>query len=92
VGLLELFVAVLVAGISLVNAAIPLGAYTRLRDVRFLLLATGNALFAALGAVWIWGQLPVGPPGYASAALPVLLLALGVASFLLVSSLWSRRT
>jgi hypothetical protein len=91
VGLVELFVAVLIAGVSLVNLAVPAAAYARLRDVRFLLLAAGNGFFAVLGGVWIWGELPVGAPGSASGSLPVLGLALAVVLLLLASSLWPRR-
>ena len=90
-GLAELFVAVLIAGISLVNTAVPAAAWGRLRDARFLLLAGANAFFAALGAVWIWGERPVSPPGFTSVSLPVLGLALAVALLLLAGSLWPRR-
>jgi hypothetical protein len=92
VGLIELFVAVLVAGISVVNAALPLAAWARLHDGRFLILSTGNALFAVLGALWIWGSLPGNPPAYAVPSLPALLLAFGVTVLILASAVWSRRT
>ncbi len=91
VGLVELFVAVLIAGVSLVNTAVPAAAWGRLRDARFLLLAGANALFAALGAVWIWGELPGTSPGFTAVSLPVLLLALAVVVLLLAGSLWPRR-
>jgi len=90
VGLLELFVAVLVLGISLVNVAAPLAAWSRARDGRFLLLASGNALFAALGAIWTWGQLPGNPPPYTQAQLPVLGIAFVGVLLLLASTLWPR--
>ncbi len=90
-GLIELFIAVLIAGISVVNAAVPLGAWFRARDARFLLITGANAMLAALGGVWIWGQLPVSPPGYASVGLPVLLIVLLATLLWLASSLWRRR-
>lgn len=90
-GLAELFVAALVTGLSLVNASVPAAAWSRARDGRFLLLAGANMLLAVLGAVWLWGQLPVSPPSFAASELPVLLLALGVALLLLASTLWRRR-
>ena len=90
VGLVELFVAVLVAGLSLVNAAIPAGAYLRARDGRFLALAGANAVLALLGILWTWGELPLGPPAWAVPNLPVLGLALLVALLLLATTLWPR--
>jgi len=90
VGLAELFVAVLVAGVSCVNTAVPSGAFLRSRDSRFLALATANAVLALLGALWTWGQLPLGPPSWAVASLPVLSLALIVTLLLLATSLWPR--
>jgi hypothetical protein len=92
VGLAELFVAVLIAGISLVNAAVPAAAWSRSRDSRFLLLAGANMGLAALGLVWTWGQLPWDPPAWAAVQLPVLGLALLVTLLLLATTLWPRRT
>lgn len=90
-GLLELFVAVLIVGISAVNASLPLAAWVRARDGRFLLLAAANLALLLLGAVWAWGQWPGNPPGYAVAQLPVLLLVLVVTVFLLGTTVWPRR-
>lgn len=90
-GLLELFVAVLIAGVSLVNAAVPLAAWRRAHDGRFLFLVGANALLALLGAVWIWGELPGSPPSYTSVGLPVLGIVLLATLFLLATSLWPRR-
>ena len=89
-GLLELFVSVLIVGVSAINAAVPVAAWTRGRDGRFLLLAAANAVFALLGALWTWGQLPVNPPSYASVQLPVLVIALAVSLLLLATTLWPR--
>jgi len=90
-GLVELFVAVLIAGVSVVNAGVPLAAWWRAHDQRFLCLVGANALLALLGGIWAWGQLPVSPPSYASAALPVLLVALLATLLFLATSLWRRR-
>jgi hypothetical protein len=90
VGLLELFLAVLIVGVSGVNAAVPVAAWTRARDGRFLLLAAANATLAVLGAVWTWGQLPVSPPSYTAAQLPVLGIALVATLLLLATTLWPR--
>lgn len=91
VGVAELFVAVLVAGVGLLNAGLPLAAWTRSHDSRFLLLAGSNVALAALGAVWLWGQLPVSPPAFAHAELPVLSIALVVVLLGLAATLWPRR-
>jgi type II secretory pathway pseudopilin PulG len=91
VGLLELFVAVLVIGVSLVNAGPPVAAWSRSRDVRFLFLAASNVGLALLGAVGAWGQLPYSPPAWAVLQLPVLALLLLVVLLLLVTTVLPRR-
>jgi hypothetical protein len=90
VGLVELFFSVLIVGVSAVNAGVPVAAWTRGRDGRFLLLAAANAVFALLGAVWTWGQLPVNPPSYTNAELPVLVIAFVITLLLLATTLWPR--
>ena len=90
VGLAELFVAVLVAGVSCVNAGVPTGAFLRSRDGRFLFLAAANALLALLGVLWTWGELPLSPPSWAVPNLPVLSLVLLVTLLLLATTLWPR--
>lgn len=89
-GLLELFVAVLITGISAVNAGLPVAAWSRARDGRFLFLAAANLAFVALGATWVWGQSPTNPPSFAVAGLPVLILALLVVLLSLAATLWPR--
>jgi hypothetical protein len=81
-GLLELFLAVLIAALSAVNATVPAVAYSRTRDPRFVLLVGANLALLGLGALWSWGELPVGPPAYAATSLPVLGLATLVVAFL----------
>jgi hypothetical protein len=92
VGLAELFVAVLIVGISCINAAPPAAAWTRSRDGRFLFLSAANLGLAAVGLVWAWGQLPWNPPGWASAQLPILGLTLLVTLLFLATTLWPRRS
>lgn len=91
-GLEELFVAVLIVGISCVNAALPAAAWWRSKDGRFLFLSGANVGLALLGLVWTWGQLPWNPPSWASAEAPVLLLVLAVTLLLLATTLWPRRS
>lgn len=92
VGLEELFVAVLIVGISCVNAAVPLITWGRSRDARFLVLAGAYISLALLGVVWTWGQLPGNPPSWTSAQLPVLGLALLATLLFLATTLWPRRS
>lgn len=91
-GLTELFVAVLIVGISCINLVLPAFAWHRSGDARFLALSAANACLAVLGCLWTWGELPVGPPGWTTASLPELGLVLLVALLLLASTLWPRRT
>jgi hypothetical protein len=88
----ELFVAALVAGISVINSVVALGAWSRARDPRLLLVAGANVSLLVVGLLWSWGQLPGGPAEFASPSWPVLLLVLVVALFLLGTALLPRRT
>ena len=90
-GLIELFVAVLIVGISCINLVLPAVAWHRSGDARFLALSAANACLAALGLLWTWGELPVSPPGWTSTSLPELGLVLFVTLLLLASTLWPRR-
>lgn len=90
-GLVELFVAVVLAGVSLLNAAVPLLAFGRARDPRLLGIACAHLGLAALGGLWAWGQLPYAPPPWTQADLPVLGLALAVALVFLATTLAPRR-
>ena len=91
-GLAELFVAVLIVGISCVNAAPPSAAWWRSKDGRFLFLAAAHGLLAVLGVVWVWGQLPWSPPSWTAVELPVLLLVLVVTLLFLATTLLPRRS
>lgn len=87
-GLVELFVEVLVVGFSLVNAGVPVAAWARGRDARFLLVAAGHGGLAVLGAVWAWGTLPYATPGFPTAQLPILVLVLLVVLAWFAATLW----
>jgi len=86
----ELFAAVVIAGLSSVNAAIPGAAWGRSRDFRFLLVAAANGLLAVVGAVWVWGLLPDSPPSWTRVAWPIELLVLAVVLLLLLSTVSPR--
>ncbi len=89
-GLAELFVAVLIVGVSCINAALPAAAYGRSRDPRFAVLAGASGVFAILGAAWTWGQLPLDPPAGLGVSLPLAGLVLVGALLLLATTLWPR--
>jgi hypothetical protein len=91
VGLVELFVAVLIAGVSCINLGLPAVAFQRSGDGRFLALSGANAVLVLVGLLWAWGQLPYNPPAWTGVGLPILALVLLVALLLLVSTLWRRR-
>lgn len=90
-GLLELFAAVLIVGVSCINLALPSVVWGRSGDARFLAIAGANGALAVLGAIWTWGQLPVDPPGWTGATPLAAGLVLLVALLMLVSTLWPRR-
>jgi hypothetical protein len=91
VGLFELFGALLIAGLSGVNAALPIAAAARTREPRFVLVAAGHLALAGLGALWAWGELPLAPPAYAEVGSPVLGLVLAAVVLLLAATLVPRR-
>jgi hypothetical protein len=91
-GLLELFVAALIAGISVVNVVVAVGAWSRARDPRLLLVAGANSGLVLVGLLWAWGQFPGGPSEFAAPSWPILILALLVSLFLLGTALLPRRT
>jgi len=91
VPLLELFLSVLVAGISALNSAIPFAVWRRTGDARFVFLSLANALLSVLGLVWVWGQLPVNPPSFTSVSDSTLALVLLAVLLFLVATLGRRR-
>ena len=90
-GLPEVFVSVLIVGVSGINLALPLSAWRRSGDSRFLAIAGSSAGLAALGALWTWGAMPVGGPPWTAASLPILLVVLLVTVLFLLSTLLPSR-
>jgi hypothetical protein len=91
-GLPELFVAALIVGLSVVNAIVALGAWSRARDPRLLLVSGANVSVLLVGLLWAWGQFPGGPSEFANPSWPVLILVLVAALLLLGTALFPRRT
>lgn len=91
-GLLVLFVAALISGLSVINVVVAAGAWSRARDPRLLLVAGANASLLIVGLLWSWGQVPGGPSEFATPSWAVLLLVLAAALFLLGTALLPRRT
>ena len=90
-GLLELFLAAVLAGASAVGSAVPMAAWARTRDGRFLLVAGANLALLALGLLWVWGQLPDRASPATAVSLPALALATAAALLLLATGLVRRR-
>lgn len=90
-GLIELFEATLVVGVSAINAGLPSAAWRRSRDGRFVLVGLAHVALGALGAIWIWGALPFGAPRWAAGAEWPELAVVAAALLFLGSSLWPRR-
>lgn len=90
-GLLELFLAVVLAGASAVGSAVPVAAWSRTREGRFLLVAGANLALLALGLLWFWGQLPDRASAATEVSLPALVLAAAAALLLLATGLVRRR-
>jgi hypothetical protein len=91
-GLLELFVAALIAGISAVNVVVAGGAWVRARDPRLLLIVGANTGLVLVGLLWAWGQFPGGPSQFGAPSWPILILVLLISLFLLGTALLPRRT
>lgn len=92
VGLPELFLAVLVAGLSSINLALPLSAWRRSDEPRFLAVGAANGALVVLGILWTWGELPLDAPGWTGAALPTIGLVAVVSGLILLSTLLPPRS
>lgn len=90
-GLLEFFVAVVIVVAAGVGSAVPMAAWNRMRDPRFLSVAGANLALVGLGAMWAYGALPVAPPEFAVPTWPALLLVAAAALLLLATGLLRRR-
>lgn len=90
-GLLELFLAAVLAGASAIASAAPVAAWSRTREPRFLLVAAAHFTLLALGLLWLWGQLPDRASAVTAVSLPALALATVAALLLLATGLLRRR-
>lgn len=88
----ELFVAALIAGLSVINTVVAIGAWSRARDSRLLFVAGANGCLLVVGLLWAWGQLPSGPSEFSAPSWPVLILVLVAVLSLLGTALLPRRT
>jgi multisubunit Na+/H+ antiporter MnhB subunit len=73
------------------SSALPVAAWSRTREPRFLLVAGAGLLFMALGLAWAYGLAAAHPPAWSStteASVGIVDLAVGC---LLVSTLLPRR-
>ncbi|MCI4334883.1 MAG: hypothetical protein L3K04_04585 [Thermoplasmata archaeon] len=90
-GFPEILLAAATAGAAGLGSGVPVAAWGRTRDPRFLLIAGANLALLALGLVWLWAYAAPTPPSYAVASLPEVALGALVAVLLLSASLLPRR-
>lgn len=90
-GLPELLLAAITAGAAGLGSGVPVAAWARTGDPRFLLIALASLALLALGIVWVWAEAAASPPAYAVASLPEVLLGAVVSLSLLGASLLPRR-
>ncbi|HEV2449565.1 MAG TPA: hypothetical protein VGU43_04035 [Thermoplasmata archaeon] len=90
-GLPELLLAAVTAGASALGSGVPVAAWSRTRDPRFLLIALASLALLALGLVWVWAVAAASPPAYAVASFPEVVLGAVVSVSLLGASLLPRR-
>ncbi|MCI4363025.1 MAG: hypothetical protein L3K13_01790 [Thermoplasmata archaeon] len=90
-GLLELLLPSVMSGAAALGSGVPVAAWNRTRDARFLLIALANLGLLALGLVWLWAEAAPQPPAYAVVSLPELFLGSVASLALLGASLLPRR-
>ncbi|MGA7922743.1 MAG: hypothetical protein WCA77_02065 [Thermoplasmata archaeon] len=91
-GLPELFVAGLVAGVSAINSGVPIAVWLRTREGRFLLVSGASLCLMVLGILWAWAEVPSSFTPVPTVPIGILLLTLSAAVLLLAASLWPRHT
>ena len=89
--LLELGLALVICVAAAVGSAVPIGAFDRTRDPRFLLVAGAQLSLLVLGLLWLWGQLPGRGSSVTDVSASALALAALVAVLLLATALVPRR-
>jgi hypothetical protein len=87
----ELFLALIIGLASGIGSMVPVAAYLRTREPRFLLVAGGALCLLALGTVWAYGQAVSNPPSYTQTSLAALALTTLAALLWLSSGLVPRR-
>jgi hypothetical protein len=90
-GLLELGLALVLCGAAGIGSAVPVAAWSRTRDPRFLLVAATKLTLLAVGLLWLWGQLPDRAASVTEVSAPALGLVALVAVLLLSTALVRRR-
>lgn len=89
-GLEALALALVLGAASAAGSALAIGAWTRTRDARFLLLAAAQWSLLVMGAIWALGQILASPPLYARAELPEIGLSALCACLLVLGSIVPR--
>jgi len=87
----ELLLSLVVAVASAVGSMVPVAAWSRTKEPRFLLVAGASLCLLALGVIWAYGQAVAGAPSYAHASLATMGLVALAALLWLLSGLVPRR-
>ena len=87
----ELLLALVIAVASAVGSTVPVGAWFRTRDPRFLLVAGAELCFLALSMAWAYGQVESTAPSYTHVTVSTLGATALASVLLLLSGLLPRR-
>jgi hypothetical protein len=90
-GLVELGLALVICGAAAIGSGVPIAAWSRTREPRFLLVAAAQFVLLAVGLLWLWGQLPERASEATEVSTPALALVALAAVLLLSTALVRRR-
>ena len=90
-GLIELGLSLLICGASAIGSSVPVAAWSRTRDPRFLMVASAQLAFLAVGLLWLWGQLPDRASSVTEVSAPALGLVALATLLLLATAIVRRR-
>ena len=90
--LVGLGLSIVISVAASVGSAVPVAAWQRTREPRFLLLATASLALLLVGILGAWARVVANPPTYAEISTTFLALLSLAALLLLATGLIPRRT
>ncbi|HTT35987.1 MAG TPA: hypothetical protein VMH78_09020 [Thermoplasmata archaeon] len=90
-GLVELALALVTAGAAAAASGVPVAAWLRQREPRFLAVAGAALALFVLGLLWAWAELVPDAPGVSAASLPEAAVGALAAVLLLSTGAVPRR-